>query len=66
MDFKKHTFVFPDFTLQRGASVCVWTKSGKDTVIDLYWGRKAAVWNKRGDTAYLSDRLGLPVSTYKY
>ena len=59
-----HTFVFPSFMLSPGASVRVWTKSGSNTATDLYWGRGAAIWNNRGDTAYLRNSDGLLVAVF--
>jgi len=61
-----HTYTFPTFTLQSGATVRVWTKSGSDTSIDLYWGRGAAVWTNTGDCAYLQDSVGTLIDTYCY
>ncbi len=61
-----NTFTFPPFSLSPDASIRVWTKSGTNTALDLYWGRSAAVWNNEGDTAYLRDSLGVLIHTYSY
>lgn len=59
VDEKKHTYSLPDgFILKAGKTVTVHTGSGTDTDTDLYWGRKWAVWNNDGDTAYLYDASG--------
>lgn len=42
-DGQGHRYTFPIFTLHNGA-VSVHTRSGTDTVIDLYWGLDEAVW----------------------
>ena len=65
-DAAAHTFTFPAFTLDAGATVNVWTKSGTDTATDLYWGSGAAIWNNTGDTAYLRDDQGSLVDTHSY
>ncbi|NJE06186.1 lamin tail domain-containing protein [Thermococcus sp. M36] len=59
MDESNHVYTFPaGFILKAGASVKVHTGEGTDTETDLYWGRKQAVWNNDGDTAYLYDAEG--------
>lgn len=59
MDESNHVYTFPSgFVLRSGASVRVHTGSGVDTETDLYWGRKQAVWNNDGDTAYLYNAEG--------
>ena len=50
-----HSFTFPSFTLEAGATVTVHTGSGSNTQTNLYWGSGAAVWNNDHDTAYLYD-----------
>jgi len=65
-DLANHTYTFPNFTLGAGASVKVWVKSGSDTATDLYWNSSSAIWNNTGDTAYLRDAAGQPVSEYSY
>ncbi len=61
-----NTFTFPAFTLNAGASVKIWTKSGSNTATDLYWGRGQAVWNNDGDIAYLRDSSSTLIDTYSY
>jgi hypothetical protein len=65
-DIARHVFHFPLFVLPAGSSVRVWTGRGADDAENLYWGRRAAVWNDRGDTAMLHDRDGHLVSRYIY
>jgi hypothetical protein len=57
---------FPTFTPSPGASAQVWTKSGTNTVTDLYWGSGSAIWNNTDDCAYLRDSGGTAVDTYCY
>ena len=63
-DIVYHTYRFPRFVLRPSAYVRVWTKPGVDGDTDLYWGRRAAVWNNVGDKAFLRDRRGLMVSEF--
>lgn len=65
-DEASHVYTFPTFTLGSGASVRVWTKSGTDGAVDLYWGSGSAIWNNTGDTAYLRDDQGNPIDSYGY
>ncbi len=59
-----HTFRLPPFILAPNAEVRVWTRAGLNTAGDLYWGRRAAVWNNAGDRAFLRDSRGLLVSEF--
>ena len=62
-DGQGHVFTFPDFTLHSGA-VSVHTKSGTDTVIDLYWGQPEPVWTP-GKTITLRNAEGDVQSTFQ-
>ncbi len=62
-DSEGRVYVFPAFTLHRGA-VSVHTKSGTDTVIDLYWGLTEAVWLP-GKIITLRDAAGNVQSTFE-
>lgn len=63
-DMAFHTFRLPQFILAPNGNVRVWTRAGVNTAIDLYWGRRAAVWNNVGDQAFLRDSRGLLVSEF--
>jgi hypothetical protein len=63
-DRANHTFVFPNCRLEANGVLRIWTGAGENTDSELYWGRKAAVWNRSGDTAYLRDAAGNLVSTF--
>ena len=53
------TYTFPaGFILPVDGSVRVWTKSGRDSEIELYWGREEEAWENTSDTATLKDRDG--------
>ena len=65
-DTARHVFTFPSFALQAGSAVKVWTRTGTNDAENLFWGRRAAVWNNAGDTAILSDRQGAQAARYAY
>lgn len=52
-----HRFVFPDIVLNKGGAVRIFTRSGTNTVNELYWGLKEAAWAS-GKTAALYDDQG--------
>jgi len=63
-DVAYHTYRFPSFVLRPNGYVRVWTKAGVNSATDLYWGRRAAVWNNVGERAFLRDKRGLLVSEF--
>ncbi len=56
-------YTFPDLTLSKNGSVRLYTRSGSNTVIELYWGLNGAVW-RSGDTASLTDPQGNVRASY--
>jgi LysM repeat protein len=50
-------YVFPAFSLFPQGAVNLHTGSGTDSIIDLYWGLDAPIWNS-GDVVMLSDAQG--------
>lgn len=52
-----HIYTFPQLTLYQDGAVNVYSRFGQDTVVDLYWGRTAAIW-QAGETVTLYDALG--------
>lgn len=48
---------FPELVLYKDGAVNIMTRSGSDTVVDLYWGRDTAVWEP-GETVTLRDAGG--------
>jgi Lamin Tail Domain len=65
-DLAGHVYRFPGFTLQPSAEVRVFTGEGSDGPDRLFWGRRAAVWNNRGDSAVLTNASGREVHRYTY
>lgn len=57
-------FVFPRLNLFQDGAVSVYTKSGVDTVVELYWGLEEPVWEE-GETVTLRDPEGEIRSTYQ-
>jgi hypothetical protein len=63
-DQAQHEYRFPRFILVARGRVNVWVGSGVDTETDLYWGKKIAIWNNAGDSAYLLDSLANVVANF--
>ena len=51
-------FVFPEFVLEPGSSVRIWTGEGSDDGENLYWGQSTQVWNREADRVRLFDADG--------
>jgi competence protein ComEC len=60
---RKHTYIFPSYTLDAGSTVTVYTKMGTNSATELYWGSSSLIWNNNGDTASIYDNSGQLVST---
>jgi hypothetical protein len=63
-DLVYHTYRFPSFVLKPNGYVRVWTKAGTNSATDLYWGRRAPIWNNADEKAFLRDKRGLLVSEF--
>lgn len=57
-------YTFPRLTLFEDGAVYVHTRAGQPTVVDLYWGLGAPVWDT-GETAVLLDAGGEVRATYR-
>jgi LysM repeat protein len=53
-DGKGSLYTFPMLTLFKGGAINLNTRTGQDTVVDLFWGLTAPIW-KSGKTVYLYD-----------
>lgn len=51
-------YIFPQLTLFEGGAVNVNTRSGTNTVVELFWNRAAAVW-RSGELVSLYDSGGI-------
>ncbi|MBI5961648.1 MAG: lamin tail domain-containing protein [Chloroflexi bacterium] len=58
------TFRFPEFRMQQGSLVRVFSRQGQNTPAALYWGRETPAWNT-GDTVTLNDSLGQIQATFR-
>jgi hypothetical protein len=63
-DEDRNVFVFPQLILHTNGAVQVHTRSGTNTVIDLYWGKSEPVWES-GEEAQLFDPNGNLRAMYK-
>ncbi len=50
-------YTFPVLTLYPGGSISLYSRSGEDTALELYWGLTRAAW-KSGVTVILLDSQG--------
>jgi len=57
-------YSFPQLKLFKNGAVQVHTSSGKNTVVDLYWGLSHPVW-KPGELVTLLDITGEPRAFYR-
>lgn len=60
---KGNVYTFPMLTLYKGGAINLNTRTGQDTVVDLFWGLAAPIW-KSGMTVYLYDVASELRSTY--
>jgi hypothetical protein len=65
-DLAGHVYRFPAFVLGPSSQVRLYTRAGENGPGELFWGRRAAVWNNRGDAALLVDAEGREVHRYTY
>ncbi len=64
-DEEDAVYTFPQFTLEPGASVKVWSKCGYDSETDLFRCGSRPMWDAH-DTAYLHDQNGTLIDAYSY
>lgn len=50
-----HCYEFDDYTMEPHSSVKLWTKTGTNTITDLYFSELKPIWDNEKDTAYLYD-----------
>lgn len=56
-------YLFPNLTMVGQGAVTLFTRSGFNTVVELYWGSEQTVW-ETGETATLVDPEGNAQATY--
>lgn len=57
-------FRFPEFRMQQGSLVRVYSRQGQNTPAALYWGRETPAW-RDGDTVTLADSTGQVQATFR-
>ncbi len=66
LDSANHEFIFPNFVLESGKTVTIYSGSGINSSDQLFWNSEGAIWNNDGDTLYLKDKNGNLVLEYSY
>jgi LysM repeat protein len=62
-DGKGNVYIFPDLTLFTGGAINLNTRSGQDTVLDLFWGLAGPIWQS-GKTVSLYDTQDVLRASY--
>lgn len=62
-DSQGNVFFFPALSLFQGGAVTVHTKTGANTVTDLYWNQTTAIWES-GEQVVLADPAGVVHTTF--
>ncbi|MEM7821645.1 MAG: thermonuclease family protein [Candidatus Aenigmatarchaeota archaeon] len=59
-------YKFPKFILNPKSNFTLYSGSGKDSNLELYWNSKFSIWNNEGDSLYLRDKEGdlILIKTY--
>jgi hypothetical protein len=63
VDEQGNAFIFPELILARDAAVQIYTRTGSNNPISLYWGLQAAAWQPQEKLRIL-DPLGQERATY--
>jgi micrococcal nuclease len=66
LDEANNEYRFQDFVLAEGFTATLYTGSGTDTILKLYWGSSKPIWNNDGDSLYLRDAEGFLVAYHTY
>jgi hypothetical protein len=61
---RDETFLFPEFRMQQGSLVRIFSRQGQNTPAALYWGRETPAW-REGETITLQDSSGQVQSTFR-
>ncbi|HEX3049415.1 MAG TPA: LysM peptidoglycan-binding domain-containing protein [Aggregatilineaceae bacterium] len=64
VDADGNTFIFPSLRLFAGASIAIFSRSGENTPVSLYWGQNAAIWSA-GETVTLMNPEGQVQAIYR-
>jgi LysM repeat protein len=58
------SYLFPEFRMQQGSLVRIFSRQGQNTPAALYWGRELPAWHD-GETITLLDSTGQVQSTFR-
>lgn len=58
------SFRFPEFRMQQGSLVRIYSRQGQNTPAALYWGRETPAWTT-GETVTLSDSTGQVQASFR-
>lgn len=64
-DLDGNEYVFPERTLFSDGEITLFTGSGVNTAVVMYWGNATAVWGEVGDVVTLADANGVVQATYR-
>jgi hypothetical protein len=62
-DQNGHEYLFPDLVLNKDGAVQLYSRSGVDTAVELYWGQNEPIW-KSGEQVSIIDPKGVARATY--
>jgi len=65
-DEQANNYTFPTFALLSGYTVTLYSGSGTDTGLQLYWDSDKPIWNNDGDTLFLRDGEGKLIIKQSY
>ncbi len=63
-DEQHHEYIFPSLIIYPEGGLSLYTRSGANTSIEIFWGMKTAVWSS-GETVELRDAEGNLRSSYR-
>ncbi len=63
VDEDNHTFTFPRLILSNNGAVKIYSKSGQNSVIELFWQSEDPIWTS-GEVATLLDPAGNAIASY--
>src|SRR5260370_1277060 len=63
-DSKGTMFTFPDYRMFPGGRVTIYTRTGTNTPIVLYWGKTKALWGDPSEEVTVADAKGVVQVTY--
>ena len=61
---RDESFRFPEFRMQQGSLVRIYSRQGQNTPAALYWGRETPAWIE-GETVTLADANGQVQATFR-